>query len=252
MKKLTLLLLIFGLVLISCKKDKSEDDTNENQDLTGLIKAVEMNGSPIVEFSYYGNRKLKTKKIYQQGSQMTIEYEYTDNKLSSQTEKYNGNIIAQYGFEYNNNRLTRVIIMGATNTYWEMQYNTDGKIDTAIEYISGGESIKHTFTYSGQNLVEAYKFNRFGSIWELQSRMVFEYDSERNPYFDLNIPFSEILDEFADFVSPNNFNRVKKYDQNNTLIDDTQYNISYNADNYPSHIEEVSGSSQLAYDLIYY
>ena len=250
MKKITLLLLIFGLVLTSCKKEKSEDETD--QDLTGLIKTVKMNGSPIVEFSYYGNRKLKTKKNYQQGSQMTIEYKYADNKLSTQTEKYNGNIIAQYGFEYNNNRLTRVTIIGATNTYWEMQYNANGKIDTAIEYISGGESIKHTFTYNGQNLVEAYKFNRFGSIWELQSHMVFEYDSERNPYYDLNIPFSEVLDEFADFVSPNNFNRVKKYDQNNTLIEDTQYNISYNADDYPSHIEEVSGSSQLAYDLIYY
>ena len=249
MKKFTLLFLMMGLIMTSCKKTNSEDEIDDNQDLTGLIKSINMGGTPILEFSYYGNGRIKTKTIHQQGAQMTIAYEYSDNKLSSQTEKYNGSTVAQYTFAYNNNRLTRVTIVGANNSYWEMQYDNDGKIILAIEYISGGQSIKHAFTYNNDNLIEAFKYNRFGSTWELQSHMEFAYDNKHNPFFDLNLPYSEVLDEFAGLVSPNNFTRVKKYDQNNILTEDTQYDMTYNAEGYPTHVVE---NSQDSYDYIYY
>ncbi len=250
MKKIVLLLLSISLMMSACKKSKSEND-DDNADVSGLIKSISISGTPVVEFSYNSNAKLKTKTIHQGASELVIEYEYTGNKVSSETAKQNGNTIYQYTYAYNNNdQLTRVIIGGVTNTYWEMHYDNDGKINEAIQYISGGEAKKQEYTYMGDNLTEAALFNRFGSIWELQERNEFEYDNLHNPLYDLTLPFSEVASEFASLVSPNNTLREKDYDQNNVLTDDTQYQITYNADHYPLRIVDVN--TQETYDFLYY
>ena len=249
MKKI-LFLVVVGLSLMACKKttDNNDNNNDENQKLTGLIKSIKQNDTLLVEFSYNEKRQL-TKKIIHNGSyQLTVDYEYLDNKLSLETAKSNGIQVYQYSLSYVNDRLDHFTINGVIQSYWEMHYDTEGKIDYAIENISGAPSIKHEYTYSGDNITEAIEYNRFGDTWELQSRFEFEYDQKHNPYFDLNLPFSEVLDEFASFVSPDNANRTKEYDNSGVLIDDIQYQSTYNAEAYPT--QTIEGNK--TYTFMYY
>ncbi len=250
MKKIILLFLSISLMMTACKKPKSEND-DDNADVSGLIASISISGIPVIEFSYNSNAKLKTKTIHQGTSELIITYEYTGNKVSSETAKQNSNIVYKYTYEYNNNeQLIRVNIVGANDTYWEMHYDNNGKINEAVQYISGGESKKQEYTYNGDNLVEAALYFRFGGVWELQERNEFEYDNLHNPLYDLNLPFSEVASEFAGIVSPNNTLREKDYDQNNILTDDMPYQITYNADHYPLQVVDVN--AQLTFDFLYY
>ena len=249
MKKLVLLLFAVNLILTGCKKEKGEN--NDKANLAGLIKSISSNGTSIVEFSYNNNAKLITKTIHQGTTEVIVKYEYSGNKLSSETAKQNNSIVWQYTYEYNNsNLLTRVNLGGVTDTYWEMSYDSNGKIQEAVQYISGGESKKQEYSYNGDNLVEAALFFRFGSIWELQERYEFEYDNLNNPYYALHLPFTEEISEFAGLVSPNNITYETRYDENNNVIYEFQYQITYNTDHFPIHIVELS--SQETYDIAYY
>jgi len=246
-------LLLFTLIIAAfsaCKKDKTSDD-DQNTGLSGQLHKITSGGTDLVVYSYDSSGKLTKKVINGGGAQtITVTYSYENGKISKETTKYGGNTISEYTYSYlPNGKLDKCNIEGPAQTYWQMHYDNNGKMDYAIWYISGGESSKMSFIYTGDNITEAQIYDRFGSIWEMQERYEFEYDSKHNPEYDLKIPFSEIIDEISHLLCPNNITRVKGYDQNNDLVDDTQYQYNYNADNYPTSVTENNTTTS---EFIYY
>jgi len=256
MKNSIKILIIISAILAfqSCKKKDTEDDNN--QGYAGKIKAITISNTPLIDYTYSTNGNIQKQVIHQGNAQMIITYEYSDAKISSIIAKDdNGMPIYQYDLTYTNDKLDKYWITGASQTYWEMNYNNDGTVDYAILYTPDGNGTpqptkKQLFSYdANKNITEAIEQWRFGSIWEQQSRYTFEYDSKNNPMKELHIPYSETMSEFANFISPNNAIREKEYGQNNTLIEDTQYQITYNADSYPIQIEDNHNHS---YTITYY
>ena len=255
--KIILKLLAILLVVTSfqsCKK-KSTDET-DNVDLTGKIKAIKTGNTTLIDYTYRNEGKIKEETRHMPNGKMIISYEYTDGKISSiKAKDNNGILIYQYDLTYTNNKLDKFIIVGVNNVYWKMFYNTDGTIDYTIQYTPDQNNTpqptkKQEFTYDNQkNITEAIEYNRFGTIWEQQSRYTFEYDSKNNPQKDLQIPYSKVMNEFANLASPNNSTHIEKYDQNGALVDDTHYQYNYNADNYPTQVTE---NNTLTYDITYY
>ena len=249
LKKLLLLTLIIAS-FSACKKDKESDD-DQNADLTGKLHKITSGGTDLVVYSYDGSGKL-TKKVINIGSgqTMTVTYTYDNGKILKETTKHSGSIISEYTYSYlQNGKLDKCDIIGAGQSYWQMHYDNAGKMDYTTKFISGGESQKMTFAYTGDNITETQFFNRFGGTWEMQERYAYEYDSKHNPEYDLKRPFSEVIDEINHILCPNNSTRVKKYDQNNILVHDTQYQYNYNADNYPTSVTENNTDT---YEYIYY
>jgi len=248
--KPTFVLLIIGILISSCKKDEpiQDDPVVEN---SVFIKSVNTNQTPIIVYTYNTNNAVIKKQMSYQGTQLETSYTYTNSKISNETTKQGNAIVSQYGYTYNtDNQLTRCDIIGVNESYWTFHY-TDGKIDEAIQHIGNGESRKMSFSYTGENITEAKEFMNFGGVWEQDSRMTFEYDTQNNPFRLLEIPFSEILDEFANQVSANNATRVQSYDANNVLNYDLQYSYTYNSQNYPTVVTETEGGQSTEYTLIY-
>jgi len=240
LKKLLLLTLIIAS-FTACKKDKASDD-DQNSGLSGQLHKITSGGTDLIVYK---------RDINGGGGQtMTVTYSYDNGKISKETIKRGGNTISEYTYTYlQNGKLDKCNLLGTSQIYWQMHYDNNGKMDYATEYIGGGESIKMTFTYTGDNITEAQSFNRFGGTWEMQERYEFEYDGKHNPEYDLKRPFSEVVDEISHILCPNNLTRVKEYDQNNILVDDTQYQYNYNADNYPTSATENNTDT---YEFIYY
>jgi len=244
-------LLLMALVISSltaCKKESDDNDDTQNSGLPGQLHKITSSGNDLIIYSYDGTGKLTQEEIHNGNQTMTITYTYDNGKISNETGKYNGSTAYQYTYTYQNNKLDKCNIVGATQSYWQMHYD-NGKIDYATQYIGGGESKKMTYTYTGDNITEAQLLNRFGGTWELEKRYEFEYDNKHNPLHDLNVPFSEVISEFANLVSPNNSTRIKEFDQNNLLVNDDQYQMTYNADNYPTTTTE---NNTTTYEFIYY
>jgi len=243
--KLALSILFIGILFASCKKDDSnEDASNEN----GIyLKSINQGNTQVVGFAYDANNKLTEQTRNFGGNQVLITYTYANGKITGEIAKQNNSTIWQYIYGYNNNgNLTRCDIGGATNTYWTFHY-TNGKIDKAIEVISGEDAKKQTFTYNGDNIIEAKEFSRFGNTWELQKRYTFECDTKNNPYKLFKIPYNENLNELALLLNENNITVEKKYDGSGVLLETIQYNYIYNAKNYPKTVQMGSDSFSYLY-----
>ena len=252
LKLLAILLVVTSFQ--SCKK-KSIDEIN-NANLIGKIKAITSGNTALVDYSYRMDGKIKEETRHTPNGQIIISYEYTDGKISSiKAKDNNGTPLYQYDLTYVNNKLDKFIIVGVNNVYWKMFYNTDGTIDYTIQYTPAQNGVdqptkKQGFYYDNQkNIIEATEFNRFGTIWEQQKRYEFEYDSKNNPQKDLQIPYSEVMNEFANLVSPNNATHIEKRNENGALVDDTHYQYNYNSDNYPTQVTE---NNTTTYNIIYY
>ena len=57
--------------------------------------------------------------------------------------------------------------------------------------------------------------------------------------------------EFANFVSPNNQTHVTKYDSNGNVESDVTYSYTYNAQGYPSVVEQTEGGSTITLNIYY-
>ncbi len=250
LKNLLLIALVISSLSACKKKNNDTSDDTQNSGLPGQLHKITSGGTDLVVYSYDSTGKLTKQVINNGGGQtMTINYTYNNSKLSEETGKYNGSIAYQYTYTYlQNGKLDKCNIVGATQSYWQMHYDNQGKIDYAVEYIGGGESKKMTFDYNSDNIVEATLYDQFGG-WQQEKRFEFEYDNKHNPMQELGIPFSEVIDENADLLSPNNTTRIKEYDDNNILVNDTQYQYNYNADLYPTSATENNTTN---YEFIYY
>jgi YD repeat-containing protein len=250
MKKTILLLLAFSFIFTACKKEEENNQDEEGTENGIYIKTVKSNGEIILKFSYDANHRLTKKNIYYNGSELETTYTYTDGRVAQETAKSGNSIVHQYTYTYDNSgKLSRCDLIG-TNAYWEYTYNNN-KIVESIQYINGQPGTKNTYSYNGDNMVEAIEYDRFGNIWEMTSRYVMEYDNKNNPYQLHNLPFSEVMDEFANFISPNNQTHVTEYDENGTVEYDTTYSYTYNAQGYPSVVEQTDNGSTITYTVLY-
>ncbi len=247
MKKFTLILsvLLMALFLFSCDSDDNPQDENPQQTST-FIKTIALNGQPTITFSYNGLNQLTNKAISVNGNTMDITYTYSDGLLASEKGEQNGNTIYQYTYEYDNdNKLSQCNVIGTDNVYWSFIYNGD-KIVEAYQNLNGGISIKHIYAYNGDNIIKAEEYYNFGGTWMLQSSFEFEYDAKRNPIKELNIPFSEVLDEYANFISANNATIVREF-YNGIQESQINYTYTYNADQYPISVNDGNNNYTFTY-----
>jgi hypothetical protein len=242
------LLTILTVTFTACKKQNNESN---NENLSGKLHKITSNGNNLAVFSYDGAGKLIKKEIDNGGGQvLTINYTYDNGKLTKETAMFAGAVAYQYSYTYlQNGKLDKCYIDGVNPpVYWQMYYDGNAYINYAIKIDGGGESKKMTFDYNSDNIVEATLYDQFGG-WQQEKRFEFEYDNKHNPMQELGIPFSEVIDENADLLSPNNTTRIKEYDDNNILVNDSQYQYTYNADQYPTTAIE---DNTIQYQFIYY
>ena len=240
MKKV--IFLFIALSILSCKKKEADDSSNTNGT---YLKSIKQGSQNIVVYTYNGLNQVIKKVTNYNGFNKETTYTYTNGKVSGETTKNNGNIIAQYTYSYNNTgKLNRCDVGGATNTYWNFHY-LNGNIDEAAQVVGNGNAKKMTFTYQGDDIIEAKEYFYYGNIWELQKRYNFEYDSKNNPEYLMKMPFSEVMDENVRFWCQNNIIRFKKYNNSGQLLEDIQFDYTYNNSNYPKTL--VTGNTNMTY-----
>jgi hypothetical protein len=254
MKKTILLLLTLAISISGCKKDDEENIDENDGNVNGMyIETIKQGNDVLLRFSYDANHRLIKTNIYYNGSELEITYTYTGNNLTGEIAKSGNTLVHQYTYQYDNSgNLSRCdLTVPSGQVYWEYTYNNDNKIIESIQYHNGQPANKRTYFYTGNNMTEAVEYYRFGSIWEEQHRVVMEYDNKDNPMFLHHLPFSEVMDEFADFISPNNQTHVTEYDQWGAVESDITYSYTYNAQGYPYVVEQTEGGSIVTYNIYY-
>jgi len=227
MKKIIILIFALGFTLTACEK---EDDNPEQQ--TGeFIKSIAINGEPVITFTYNGLNQLITKKTTVDGAVMEETYTYEDGLMATETMKVNGDVIAQYSFEYDNDkRLQKCNVEGTVDVNWTFTYDGD-KITEAYYNINGGVAKKQLYTYNGDNIIKVEEYYSYGETWTLITVFEFEYDNKNNPMKPLKIPFSEDISEFVGLFSSHNITYMREYDPG--IEEEVYYTYTYNDKQYP-------------------
>ena len=255
MKNYLYLILALTVLFTACTKDEEEEITPQGTENGTRIKSVVMDGEEILSFIYDNAGRLIREVIHYNNSEMQIEYEYSGGKLTSETATSGGSIIGQYFYTYDDQgKLSRCDMpVPDGEVHWEYTYE-EGKIVQSIMYMNGQEGIKKIYNYEGDNMTEAIEYNRFGSdsVWEMQHRVEMEYDNKNNPMFLHHLPFSEVMDEFADFISPNNQTHVTEYDQWNAIEYEIEYSYTYNSEGYPIGVDQTENGNTVHLTILYY
>jgi antitoxin component YwqK of YwqJK toxin-antitoxin module len=253
MKKSFLFIFTIILLLTSCKKE----DTTSNEELgseNGIyVKTVSHDQEVILKFTYDTHNNLIKKIINYHNSELVITYDYSDGKIVRETAKSGNSIVHQYNYTYDNNgNLYRCILAGTQpEVYWEFSYS-NGKIIEAKQFINGEVGSKQIFTYENGNLTKAEEYVRGGNIWELETRIIMEYDNKNNPFRLHHIPFSEVMDEFAAFVSNNNQTSSIEYNGDGTIEYKVESEYNYNADSYPIILDQRDNDGPpVRYTILY-
>lgn len=239
MKKILCLFSVLTLVLISsCSSDdknsnseNEKDETNEvllkstsYKSLTeNRVTSITYEGNKIIskvddtgnmwEYTYSGNLITKTAYFYDNELYYTMEYGYTNGKLTSQLQKN----VALNDMDAPVNHKT------------VYTHNTDGTISYTLFDVANGVEVKSSsegiLTFKDGNLT---KFEYFID-GVLRITNIYEYDTANSP--TKNIVGLNLLIDFLNFYSVNNITKKTEKIGSSVSIDSFVY--SYDSNNFP-------------------
>jgi hypothetical protein len=244
---------MLAISISGCKKDDENIDESDGNVNGMYIKTIKQGNDVLLRFSYDANHRLIKTNIYYNGSELETTYTYTGNNLTGEIAKSGNTLVHQYTYQYDNSgNLSRCdLTVPSGQAYWLYDYDNNDRITQSTQYINGHPGIKKVYTYTGNNLTEAIEYDRLGSVsvWEMQHRVEMEYDNKNNPNAVHNLPFSEVMYEFANFVSPNNLTHVIEYNSDGSIESEISYSYTYNAQGYPSVVEQTEGGSTITLNI---
>jgi hypothetical protein len=236
-QSLTAFALFAGLTtsLVSCKKDKDDNDGGTPGNQTLHVKEFNNDGE-FIRFRYNGAGKVDqvtvSSELNSGGEVLVYSVSYVNGKLDKLestenviTANYeNGNLtssdmlidgdkIGFTNFQYEANEITRASTYAGGGTDFELirefifERNNAGNIEEAIALLSDGEP--------GQ-------LDRFGHV-------EFQYDQKTNPLYE----HRDLLALFWQGVSKNNITREDHFDADLAAEDRYVYAYTYNDKSYP-------------------
>jgi len=266
MKRRILVFAAAAFVFASCQKevDPGTDPVNDVKYISRLVQTEP--GYPgeasVMEFEYDAqNRVTKINDMYYDTvggvAQVADEYHYifhyngTGTTPTKITESVQG-ISWFMKFDSQGKKLQDSVVdpSGGGTEVVNYTYATNKIMTETIFDLSGATlMLRDTVEFNNSNFVKqkfATYFNgNLESIWE----QTLTYDDKQNPLSKLNISstfFASAYIEMGTFLglNKNNFTSLTERDVFDPLnVETTQYRYTYDADNYPTKIEYLSGGT---------
>ena len=254
LKILVLLLLGVVVTVSSCKKDDDDDDGNTNNNTgnqTCYMNKMTYEDGDYDMIAY--NSSYQVIKVTSYDSNGTADgsetrFTYANNKLQTMESYDNGTIESKMELVYVNNTTPDSLVMYSDNGSGTLE--RDGVVTLSfngekiaklemIENVAGVDVVlfKSEFTYTGENLTmqKDYSFSFTALGLELDGTMEMEYDSKKNPLYNVGLSYLAFWSP-VEFGSVNNITKLTSKDENGTVLQDESenYTYEYNTNNYPT------------------
>ncbi|MCG9791565.1 hypothetical protein [Flavobacterium algicola] len=253
MKKITVLLSLFLLTIISCT---SSEEATQSQDSTFLPKKyIDSNGSTTTEFNVsYNNNKIN-EAVSSAGSKSV--YTYTEDLITNVTVYRGTKVEISNDYSYNNGILKSNIKIVydanstvASKTKYEYTPKTDGSIleeSYTVDVTNGTETKTEkstVYTFSNDNLTKQIDTN-IGSYFDgvknvpTTTEYIYEneYDTQKSP--ETNILGITKIDFTSPTASRNNSIKriisqkiITPTTTSTTILSTTDYSLSYDSMGY--------------------
>jgi hypothetical protein len=255
--KFTFFLLISGLLFqISCKKDKSGDDSSGSCYITTLAvmqfaytPANKIEYVLAYDFSRYPMDTIITYKYNSStGRLAVIQYDPGSSSIDFDSILYDGTGRVAFCKSYQNGTLSgtatykynssnQIIEVGLSG-YMIKKYSSRAPLISAtvtFEYDANG-NVRKEILYSGSQIIESYEY---------------EYDKKRNPYHEWNLPEGFGTFNFSKLISKNNYvKEIYFYDYSNETTT-TSVTYTYNSRGYPTLMTFKDESGEETYGAQY-
>ena len=239
------------IVIFSCSKN-NDDSTSES---LPKLQLSSVSGHVIHEFNYSNNRIEKFSfELEEEHVDKTIHYSL-DNTIDFVVNQYTADDQSSYTdttyVTLQDGKINELSTTKAWGTLQEIiQYDNQNKI-THIESIrSLSSTIQHTtlykFSYSNDNVTQLEITSNF-----LEKHYLYEFDNNPNPYQQIDPSILLLLSEWEhmNVLSSNNVVKQKEYETNtSSLIGETSYSYTYNAQEYPTN--RISTDEEVNYNYI--
>jgi hypothetical protein len=227
------LIAFFAVITIfSCNKDMDNNTPSEGR----LIE--QRTGNEYVKLQYDNNGKVSKAIVlnedFTNGEEVTYNISYNAIGRISEVTNTNGELIRT---EYENDRLSKAIMLigneetGSTEYHYENGLLKEAQVKFKLfelEMIT----MKFRFTYDGQQRVkqsDLWMLNPITGELEPGGYTVFEFDSHKNPLYDLN----DFLLLMWEVPAVNNVIKETQYHTDNTIDEVREFYFTYNAQQYP-------------------
>ena len=247
-KRLSLLLAIFSITLVSCKKEKDNTDNSDTATCL-LMKATSSAGE--ITYTYNNDKKIA---LIHFSSGFDVEMTYNGEKLESVHSNF-GNEITTNNYQFNASgqpisATSTMVAPDGTTTVYPLTFTHTGDKLTEIKAVitQGGSTLSTitTYAYNGDNvssMIEQHLSN--GTVTSTDTTTYLEYDNKKNPLAELGSQIRYTMFQGASgepHISKNNC--IKKQDNNGTI---TTTSLEYNANNYPIKATEAGNVATLTY-----
>ncbi|MFE3848854.1 hypothetical protein ACFX5D_12850 [Flavobacterium sp. LB3P45] len=248
MNKLTTIIGVLFLIIISCSENETKEPTNENKNpLIKTIKEISSTNGLSTSFTYDGFKIKEATTTGLNVGQFKIIYTYTGDLITQEDGYINDILYVSTEYTYENNRLKTTIFKDTNSgtisppmnqTKLVYNYLSGNIVDIDIYTYSNVWQLHYSFPkvkvhFNGGNILKREKFNSEGA---LISTINYEYDNSPNIYKNI-IGFDKLF-----FINSfeNNFNRhfdIKDISNTNNIkripSENEYYGYNYNLDGYP-------------------
>lgn len=240
MKKLNIVLVLFGLIFLSCSSDDNSLNKEPELNSKKLIKVTQEGNYGIYEKQYFydsNNRVTEIESSFTEFGQTTsdihnIIFSYDNNLIVSAIDYENDVVYKTFEFNYSDDNLTEKIIYDSNEVEeekLEFTYNSNNKVESFNYYVESNLQQTQNFIY-----------NASGNIMLVEDVDYCEIQYDTNPTPSDNFTHSNkiILEAESILVSLSSNNEINKtttynYSQPGETIRHFVTTITYDADNYP-------------------
>lgn len=265
-------IVLIGLFLFSCKKEKSlEDGTIPGSTLVKVVTKVSDTDSTTTTYGYDGSKRYVSQTVNGDdylfngdNVKLTRNDQGVIQKIEVKEQPSGDNVVYKVNYNTSSKQyISKTATFTSSGiTYKDSTaytYNTSGKIIQEIYYLNDGasggyvESEKFEYSYDGSgNMVQMKDsyYNKTTGKYEPVSEVSFEYDSKINP---INLGSEAIL--INELLSTSSHNVTKITIKN--LLDPTynetiSFNYTYNATNKPVSAQVTFSSLGVPIPVYYY
>ena len=239
------------LTVVGLNFSCSSDDTNENDETVSLSKTIKKYSEKVyynqqIDYQFTANFNYSEGKLVSiSDAQNVLEFHYNSNKMS-QIKKYSNNQLVSTNYlNYEGSFLTSIV--NDSNDEKQILTYINGTLflvkNQHLENSNWITDSEKQYTFLANNIqqviIQNYSFS-------FSNKSTFEYDDKNNPMKMMNPYLKFILQyETCDFISSNNILKRYSYSDVNSSTGTLshQYEITYDAENYPVLIKKYDVSA---------
>ena len=251
--KISLLLLLIGILAISCKKDNDTKPENLIGNPNGakkLLAKVTMGNGDVSEFTYDENNRV----IKLQESSLLANYTYNkEGKLESATSM-DGTIPVRNEFEWSTDGKTLTTLKyvnGLIDTKFIQEINADGEPTKETEFKPDADNwIENGYTVYNWTDGDLMSFEYWSYAKDTQGvteliklyYVSYEYDAKINPV--RHFTFITTNGNYSMHMASINNRTVSTHYYRDSKTNETTYSYEYDADDYPLGYQSKQTANQ--------